>query len=109
MKIVTLYSGYTKIANFNIDVYIEEVSAYPSSRLLEGSRDHGYYVEYIGEGYLSNPQLKVRAVYLFEEDEYETIMVSCDGDEGSLDWDSALKRFELEEDLSPSELFEILL
>ena len=80
-----------------IENYKEQDSAQSTSRLLDGSYDHGYYVEYVGYGYLTVDKIKywVKAVYLFEEEEYKEAMEMYDGDEGSLDWENALKRFEI--------------
>lgn len=96
-KTIPVEDNYTVIGRVSIDDYYETVSAEPTSRMIEGSRDHGYFIEYTGEGKvkLDGKEVNVTAVYLFEEDEYKNDMEAYDGDEGSLDWTGALKRFEI--------------
>lgn len=62
--------------------YNETDGARATSRLLDGSRDHGYWMEYKGYGTVG--EYPVIAIYLLEEDEGEK------EDEGDWDWDRAL-------------------
>ena len=68
--------------------YIETGSAEPTSRVLDGSSDHGYAAEYVGAGTINGQPpigyLPVIAVYLFDAD-----MMTCE-DAGSWDWEKAL-------------------
>ncbi|OFW47585.1 MAG: hypothetical protein A2163_00765 [Actinobacteria bacterium RBG_13_35_12] len=63
--------------------YSEEKQAYPTSRLLDGSRDCGYWAEYNGKGYIND--IPVIAIYLLDFDQKE-IEDECD-----YDWDTALE------------------
>ena len=96
---ITVEDNYKKVAKVNFNDYNETRCAESSSRLLDGSRDHGYYLEYTGYGTITidRKEVEVKAVYLFEEEEYKEAMEMYDGDEGSLDWENALKRFEIVE------------
>ncbi len=96
MNTIAVYENYTIVANVTADSYVEKKEAQMSHRLLAGSRDHGYHVEYIGYGTINGKAVK--AVYLFEEEEYVNVLEDNGGDEGGLDWDGALKRFELIEE-----------
>lgn len=62
--------------------YIEQENAQPTSRVLDGSRDNGYYAEYVGYGVIDG--VAVKAIYLIDQDE------SHIEDEGDYDWDKAL-------------------
>ena len=73
-----VYQGDTKDYN-------EDESCQPSSRLLDGSQDHGYYAEYVGRGYIDD--MPVIAIYLIDEDDYPEGLPE---DEGNYDWDEAL-------------------
>jgi len=70
--------------------YDETESAQPTSRLLDGSSDHGYAAEYIGYGTIDG--VPVKAVYLLDDED----MQDADGEEleeeGNFDWDSALSQ-----------------
>ena len=63
--------------------YNETEDAVPTSRVLNGSRDHGYMAEY--KGYGSIGDIPVIAVYLIDYDQED-----CEN-EGDYDWDKALE------------------
>ncbi|MFA5174654.1 MAG: hypothetical protein WC438_05730 [Candidatus Pacearchaeota archaeon] len=96
-NMVTVEENYQVIGSVDIDNYNETRQAQPTGRLLDGSRDYGYYIEYAGYGTiaLNGKEIEVKAIYLFDKKEYEQTMQDYDGDEGSLDWFNALKRFEV--------------
>jgi hypothetical protein len=62
--------------------YTETDQAVPTSRLLDGSSDHGYWQEYVGHGTVDG--IPVVAVYLLDHDQADI------EDEGNYDWDTAL-------------------
>jgi len=62
--------------------YIETSSAQPTNRLLDGSRDHGYWMEYEGHGHIDGTP--VTAVYLLGSSNKDI------EDEGDYNWDEAL-------------------
>lgn len=71
--------------------YDETSCAEPSSRVLEGSRDHGYDQEYIGGGTVDG--IPVSAVYLLDDDDYNSDDDgNPDEDAGNWDWDAAAKQ-----------------
>lgn len=93
MKITIKYDthrGIYVIAGAN-EIYIETFPAQPTSRVLDGSSDHGYWAEYIGYGNVYN--IPVKAVYLLDEDQAEI------EDESDYDWDDALNNGRLEIDI----------
>ena len=63
-------------------IYNETVDAVPTSRVLEGSGDDGYMLEYEGRGTIAG--IPVIAIYLLDWDESEV------EDECDYDWDKAL-------------------
>lgn len=71
-----------------VDRYVETKSAQATSRVLEGSSDHGYWMEYVGYGKVDG--VPVKAVYLLGYDQ-ENIEDECD-----YDWDSALENGRIE-------------
>ena len=88
-----LYDNYKVVGDIDInDIAISGDGAYPTSRVLSGSSDHGYAAEYVETGIYRGR--KVNIIYLFD-DGYD---VDEDGepydDDGSYDWDSALNRIE---------------
>ena len=89
MKIIKNNYGEYEIEDY-ADNYLETKQAQPSSRLLEGSRDHGYDQEYIGYGEIIDG-IPVIAVYLLSEDDYNADAEGePDEDAGGWDWDTAL-------------------
>ena len=76
------------IVTEGMERYNETESAQATSRLLEGSDDHGYAAEYVGYGTIDG--VPVKAVYLLDDED----MQGGDGEEyedaGNFDWDSAL-------------------
>lgn len=67
--------------------YSEKCQAEPTSRLLEGSRDHGYAVEYVGYGTIDN--VPVKAIYLLDDQDMSDIYGEHE-DASNYDWDQAL-------------------
>jgi hypothetical protein len=88
-----LYDNYKKIGELDETCYNETASAEPTSRVLDGSSDHGYACEYIGYGEINGQQVK--AIYLFDDEDLLDGNGDQIEDEGSYDWPNALKRFEL--------------
>jgi hypothetical protein len=85
-----LVSNYKTIGQIDETKYNETRQAEPTSRVLDGSSDHGYYMEYTGYGTaeFNGKTIEVKAVYLFDDDARGI-------EEDNLDWFEALKRFEL--------------
>ena len=69
--------------------YNEQDQAQATSRVLDGSSDHGFWMEYVGYGEIDG--VPVKAVYLLDYDQEDV------EDEGDYDWDTALSngRFEV--------------
>lgn len=62
--------------------YDEKDQAQATSRVLDGSSDHGFWMEYVGYGVIDG--VPVKAVYLLDYDQEDI------EDEGDYDWDAAL-------------------
>lgn len=77
------YLGWVVIEG--VDKYNETRSAQATSRLLDGSSDHGYAAEYVGYGDIDG--IPVKAIYLFDDDQIDGVE-----DEGDLDWGTALSQ-----------------
>jgi hypothetical protein len=94
---IEVIDNYKVVDKVSYEDYFEIEQAQLSSRVLNGSQDHGWDIEYVGEGIikLNEKNVKVKAIYLFEKEEYNKIMEERDGDEGCLGWEDALKRFEI--------------
>lgn len=78
--------------------YDEQEQAQATSRVLDGSSDHGYWMEYVGYGVIDGVPCK--AVYLLDEDQEDI------EDEGNYDWDKALSNGRIEvviDDLTDAE------
>ncbi len=71
------------------DRYIETSQAEPTSRVLDGSADHGYAAEYVGHGQVDG--VPVKAIYLLKDEDMYNDDVPHD-DEGQYDWDTALEQ-----------------
>ncbi len=70
------------------DKYLEIRDPQPSSRVLEGSRDHGYDQEYIGHGAVDG--IPVIAVYLLNDNDCNPDDEgNLDDDAGNWDWEAA--------------------
>lgn len=89
MKIVKNTYGEYEVSDVGNN-YNETKQAQPSSRILAGSRDHGYDQEYKGYGEIDG--IPVIAVYLLGEDDYNADEdgAEIDEDAGNWDWDNAL-------------------
>ncbi len=96
MKSIPVIDNYKTIGYASIEDYNEQKSAVATSRLLDGSQDHGYDAEYVGYGTLNfnGKTIEIKAVYLFDKEEMHE---ADDGDEGNLPWETALKRFEIKD------------
>lgn len=68
--------------------YNEKVSAQATSRVLDGSIDHGYWMEYVGYGEIDG--VPVKAIYLLDYDQEDI------EEEGDYDWDTALENGRIE-------------
>ena len=80
------------------DRYDEQEQAQATSRVLDGSSDHGYWMEYVGYGKIDG--VPVKAVYLLDYDQEDI------EDEGDYDWDQALVNGRIEvvvDDLTDAE------
>lgn len=80
------------------DRYDEQAPAQATSRVLDGSSDHGYWMEYVGYGKIDG--VPVKAVYLLDYDQEDI------EDEGDYDWDQALVNGRIEvvvDDLTDAE------
>ena len=62
--------------------YNEQGRAQATSRVLDGSSDHGFWMEYVGYGEIDG--VPVKAVYLLDYGQEDI------EDEGDYDWDTAL-------------------
>lgn len=80
------------------DRYDEQEQAQATSRVLDGSSDHGYWMECVGYGKIDG--VPVKAVYLLDYDQEDI------EDEGDYDWDQALVNGRIEvvvDDLTDAE------
>ncbi len=68
--------------------YDEQEMAQATPRVLDGSRDHGYWMEYVGYGVIDG--VPVKAVYLLDYDQEDI------EEEDNYDWDAALANGRLE-------------
>jgi nitrous oxidase accessory protein NosD len=85
-----LIENYKTIGQVDENTYNETSQPQITSRLLEGSSDHGYYMEYVGYGTVefNGEKINVKAVYLFDDDVKN--VEECD-----FYWD--VTRFEIED------------
>ena len=86
------YDGYTKIGDLDETDIIETGQAEPTSRVLDGSSDHGYIEEWVRYGHLKDGR-NIKTVYLFDEDDLK----DEDGndlyeDAGDYPWDTGLEQ-----------------
>jgi hypothetical protein len=72
------------------DRYNETRQAEPTSRLLDGSRDHGYAAEYVGYGDIDG--IPIRAVYLLNDEDMQDAGGEGYEDAGDFDWDLAMEQ-----------------
>jgi len=94
---IQVIDNYKVMGEVEYENFFEIEQARPSSRLLDGSQDHGWDIEYVGEGVIKwhGKNVKVQAIYLFKKEEYDLVVEESGEDEGCLDWEEALKRFEI--------------
>ena len=67
MKAEDKRDGHGWIVTEGMDRYNETEQPEPTSRVLDGSSDHGYSQEWVGYGTVDG--IPVKAVYLFDEDD----------------------------------------
>lgn len=81
-------SNFEWVVVEGLERYDEQKQAQATSRLLDGSIDHGFFAEYVGYGVIDG--VPVKAVYLLGYDQEDI------EDEGNFDWDSALANGRIE-------------
>lgn len=90
IEIVKITRSNAKIIHPNYSAYDETVMPVPTSRVLDGSDDHGYYCEYIGRGTYYG--LPVSAVYILDDCDVEPREWEDYRAEEDYDWDAGLSQ-----------------
>ena len=93
MKNLELRENYRQVGTVNYeDIITDGDGAQPTSRVLDGSSDHGYAQEWVECGTYQGRQVKV--VYLFDDDDIR----DADGNEieeaENYPWDACMSRVE---------------
>ena len=88
MKNLELRENYRQVGTVDYeDIIIDGDGAQPTSRVLDGSSDHGYAQEWVEYGTYQGRRVKV--IYLFDDDDI------LDIDEAeNLPWDACMARVE---------------